>query len=523
MSADSAHLPSVTWSDFAGGLVDLVKYERPTFYSADAATRQLIYVEKFALGLGAKSVAVEERYVDRDFVDDHSAYYSKSLQPYTGFCHRVHFFSTTAEATRQGMRELVGNCLSKEDDHYRSACRQFSNEYYLGFCVVRPLPGSPVGRTVLKPPHAANSEIVMTGVRRYAAHFLGVELTVRGLAFQQQDLGVSAWATTAIWSSLQKMQDFEDIASFTPAAITTLASRYSLAHGRMMPAEAGLNIDQMCQAIQGVGAAPSLIAVKDLADARRYLHAAIRSGFAPILVSQGSSGEWHAVASVGIELKGNGEEESMPKERKALPVSSQVKAVYLHDDRIGPYVRAELAQKPDDATNSAYYLLASNELAPAQASLWHLRYLLVPTHAKLRLSFNGLLRVADSVLGLTHAFWEAQVEARSQLSQVPSTIKYELYATRLYRYVESLVLEGPGDIISSLSELVTLPRYVGVVSLAAAFTDRINLLVDTTDTFRNVKCLAVVARGNKSQFTQRLVARLADHYRCWPVTPPHAG
>jgi hypothetical protein len=362
---------------------------------------------------------------------------------------------------------------------------------------------------------------MMAGVRPYTAHFLGIELTVDGLAFQQQDLGVSACATTAVWCSLQKMRDHEDIASFTPAAITTLASRFSLAHGRMMPAEAGLNIDQMCQAIQGIGASPNLIAIRNTRDAKRYLYAAIRSGFAPILVSKNSDGEWHAVTAVGLETAGNPENEKGTDILPWRPLSSKVKYLFLHDDRVGPYVRAELTDgKPpkDSEVSTASYEVRDTDSA-VQGGLWNLGFVIIPMHAKVRLSFSGLARVADDALPKADAFWRLVVEKDQELAAIPNDLDYELYVTRFYRYVESLVREGPAEIIGSLSDHVTFPRYVGVISLRSEYSDRIDMLIDTTDTYRNVKCLAVVARGSISAFTDRLVTHLATAYSCWPVTP----
>ena len=78
---------------------------------------------------------------------------------------------------------------------------------YLGFMVIKPLPGSPIGRTVLRTferdaPRGGRREF--TAIRRYTVSLAGLSLSVRGLAFQQQDQGVSACATTALWSALQR-------------------------------------------------------------------------------------------------------------------------------------------------------------------------------------------------------------------------------------------------------------------------------------------------------------------------------
>ena len=180
-------------------------------------------------------------------------------------------------------------------------------------------------------------------LRSYTVHLLGAELPVRGLAFQQQDVGVSACATTAIWSALQKVRDHEDIAAVTPAQITALASRYSLPFGRAMPSE-GLSLDQMCQTIQAVGISPSLYRVGRIEEARGYLYSAIKSGFAPVLILKKGNGS-HAVAVAGMKLR----HPHIPS--LLLPdtddIAGDLIGLYIHDDRRGPYLRASLEAKED--------------------------------------------------------------------------------------------------------------------------------------------------------------------------------
>src|SRR5207249_3635298 len=111
-----------------------------------------------------------------------------------------------------------------------TASQEFSGDY-LGFSVIKPLSGSPVGRTVLAcygKEKGDGTIRLFPGTRDYRVHVLGIELLIRGLAFQQQDLGVSACATTALWCSLQKLRDREELGGAVPAQITQLASRFTL-------------------------------------------------------------------------------------------------------------------------------------------------------------------------------------------------------------------------------------------------------------------------------------------------------
>src|SRR5690606_22501303 len=73
---------------------------------------------------------------------------------------------------------------------------------YLGFVVIRPLDVAPFGRTVLAwyENREAHSIRITPALRKYTCNVLGVRLNVDGIPWQQQDRGVSACATIALWS-----------------------------------------------------------------------------------------------------------------------------------------------------------------------------------------------------------------------------------------------------------------------------------------------------------------------------------
>ncbi|MBK8270384.1 MAG: hypothetical protein IPK83_19650 [Planctomycetes bacterium] len=309
-----------------GDLVKVLQLVAPPFLSHEIAFRQIRYISEYVVKLGAKSVAIENHYIDRYHMEDHSVFYSKSLFPFPNFCRRVHFFNVDQATVRRRLQGLLVTGLAKGLDELQVASKEFCESTYLGFTIIKPLTGSPVGRTVLRPypevpeDHSTGFRRDFGAVREYSLHLFGVELTVRGLAFQQQDVGVSACATTAIWSAMQKMRDHEDIAAFTPAQITILASRYSLPFGRSMPSE-GLSLDQMCQATQALGAAPNVVRTSDFATFKSYLHTTLRSGFAPILILESTIGR-HAVAVAGMKLSVKSLRPAMTTSSSPVNVSS---------------------------------------------------------------------------------------------------------------------------------------------------------------------------------------------------------
>lgn len=335
----------IEFLDFTEGkITEILNLHNPPFLR-DNPFRQLDYIEQYVREIQCKTIVIEEHYIDRDYMEDHSVFYSRNLFPVSNSCRRAHFFSLTKQEVQSQFSSLVSVGISSGEETYRTACADFSKDY-LGFTVIKPLEGSPVGRTVLR---CYKREAPGNFIRNfnctldYKTHLAGVELTVRGLAFQQQDVGVSACATTALWSALHKAGDFEKITPSTPAQITLLASQHALPYGRPMPSE-GLSVDQMCQAAQSLGVPPNLFREAKFTTARGHLYSTLRSGFAPVLIlhkEQGSSPDlYHAVAVAGMKMKENHECSIVAPDTD--DVAGDMIAIYMHDDRVGPYLRADL-------------------------------------------------------------------------------------------------------------------------------------------------------------------------------------
>ena len=483
-------------------LPTLLKLTNPPFLLHGEALRQLLYIDSYVRKLGCQSVLVESHYIDRHYMEDYSVFYSRNLYPFENFCRRLHFFTCRGEEVLARLRELRNRARTLTRTEYRAKSEEFSQSCYLGFSIIKPLPGSPVGRTVLRPyPEEADGDILrrFPSLRQYTVHVGGLALTVQGLAFQQQDVGVSACATTALWSSLQKFQDFEDIGSATPAQITLLASQYNLPFGRAMPSE-GLSLDQMCQAVRALGVSPNLFQSIDFETARSYLYSALSSETAPVLIlSDPTSDNYHAVVAVGMDVR-------TPHEPTLTGFvddqASDLVGLYLHDDRIGPYIPTPVHRTPQGHL--------SLELPDGP---WNLSHILIPMHAKVRLSFSGLRNVAVRLAETAQAFREAALGQNDP-------ILFDLWISPSAFYLENL-LQSAGDIesqrVENLWETIPLPRYVGVVRLEAANLDPIHFIVDCTSTERNVHSLAVLSIGTSRPGTAHLTKSLADIYQCQVV------
>ena len=456
-----------------------------------------------------QSVLIEDEYIDRDYIEEYSVFYSLSRKNYPNSCLRAHFFSLAEEELESQLSSLLAQCREADEraNHYR--CAKFSDDAYLGFAVIKPLAGCPIGRTVLRcyPEECGTGERrLFLGTRSYAAHVAGIELQVRGLAFQQQDQGVSACATTAIWSSLQQAQSHEDIASISPARITLAASRFSLPFGRAFPSE-GLSVEQMCIAVESTGLSPVVLKRLKFNEARGAIYSALLSGLAPILVIKNDSNpqRYHAVAVMGMRIR---------EDSPGIPVLSEetqdsagrMQAVYLHDDRHGPYLRADL-QEVSKSRLGLRLVIKHPELSDKQ-ELWRLDSLIVPQHKKIRLSlpFLQLLAafVGQRISELLNTF-ESLGEEVPQACQVLFTIRI----LRASTYLSEVSRDARVRDNTALAELSQsqLSRYIAIISLDIDGVGEIDILVDTTSTRRNLHFHAVVLRARKRELASRLMTR----------------
>src|SRR6266550_4978585 len=199
----------------------------PPFADPIKAHSQLKYLASYVANdqIKCKSLLIEEHYIDRDHMEDHSVFYSRNLYTYKNYCQRVHFFGLPADQVEKRLAELRDIHRTKGPKACHDASAALSEESYIGFAVIKPLQGTPVGRTVLRSypaqkPGQPTYRRDFTCTHLYQAHVGGITLSVRGLPFQQQDKAVAACATTAIWSALHRTRAFEDIGIFTPAQIT---------------------------------------------------------------------------------------------------------------------------------------------------------------------------------------------------------------------------------------------------------------------------------------------------------------
>ncbi len=497
MSANAVPTPPYQGSglkvaDFDGNLRAFLQGAPPLACDAEEKPSQIDYLSDYLLRLGCSSVLVESMYMDRDYVDDVALYYSRNLRSYPNYCTRLHFF--VKKLTLQDIHAQVLGAT-----HDKSGIEALLNEAYLGFIVVRPLPAHPIGRTVLRAIATANEEAedLFPCLRQYVVHLAGLSLKISGLAFQQQDQGVSACAGTAVWSASHRVAPLEDIRVPTSAEINLAATKYIVANGRSLPSQ-GLGVDHICEAIRAIGLAPTMKWAGDLKTDRPQILTYLKSGLPLVLALRKEGSEvGHAVCCVGARLS---PAEHPSKTLFITDASSGLGAIYIHDDRIGPYVLAKLSETANG--NTALLIEWPGDPVPEEHTVMAM---VVPVPLKLRMSALQLRRGGQWIAAYLA---KGHGRLKDQLLLDCRFVKATEYRCQVFGFgmTEQSLLE--------LQTVVRLSRYIGVVALSVGGKPLIDILFDATEIKPNMAMIAIVGRQQLPTDLLTSILFLRDGFGC---------
>jgi len=324
--------------------------------------------------IGAKTIVAELDYVDADYLDDYVSYYSRCFQTYQRRCKRIHFFSHAFDVAqfRVAIHGNIGDAKLLTDS-------------YLGFVVARPLPDAIIGRTVLAlyPPDDGRRNYPC--VLEYSATLFGLHLSVRSLAFQEQDTVLAACATVALWCCLDKTRElFPGSLSPTPAEITRAANQV-IHHARPIPSR-GLIADQICSAIRQAGLEHEVVWMNDSTPILSLLYGHLRMGL-PVILGvdiEGLGGHAIAVAGYSLLRTRHLQREIASNTKSAPMIGLRINELYAHDDGIGPFSR--LRVEPSTAPGRAVHFTGTWERGGNHLPLVP-KLIVVPVYHKIRVTY----------------------------------------------------------------------------------------------------------------------------------------
>jgi hypothetical protein len=148
-----------------------------------APVRPIVFREVLsqAYASGAQTAVAEYRYLDPDYRNEHSRFYSSTFRRYPSVAHRIHFFSDPPP---------------EELDDARIAAR-FDRDSYLGYSVLRPVAGGPVGRTMLTIPGELAGQVSCAAEDK--VNLFGWPFQVTAAPLMAQDAQLSRCAHATVW------------------------------------------------------------------------------------------------------------------------------------------------------------------------------------------------------------------------------------------------------------------------------------------------------------------------------------
>ncbi len=418
-----------------------------------STNRRAAYLLDYLREIGARTIVVEKRYVDGDYLDDYASFYAKCFEEYPKTCKRLHFFAT--DANEGQFRDIITNRIEAD------AAQAFADSY-LGFVVARPLPRAIIGRTVLKTYPPASGRRNYTCTKTYDVNLFGFELHVKSLAYQEQDRALAACATVALWACFQRDRDLFQSLAPTPATITRSANRV-LEDARPFPSQ-GLKVEQVCNAIAAVGLEPEVIEIKPGIPLVSLLYGYLKLGAPVLLVVRIAGNARHALTLTGFSLNpgrvisSEGAGHSTPYSLIGLRIDE----FYAHDDQVGPFSRLKVIPPTSPSETVRFTGGWPSELVP--------EVVVIPLYTKIRLAYLEVLP------------WLARLGELVAVVSAPSDFEWDLFLTTSNVF-KAQARAGHAAVPPDRLEKVLVeghPRFVWRGILRRGPRALVELLVDTT-------------------------------------------
>lgn len=436
---------------------------------------QIDYVYRYLKDIKCKSVLLEPVYIDKDYLEDYKQYYVKGFNNKGYKTSRLHFFST--ELSHKILDRYLEDGISSDE-------LKILQETYLGFMVIKPLPKTFIGKTCLKPYDSLiNSDDKKCITREYCVDLFGIPLKVESIAFQEQDMVVAAYSTTAVWSSLHAL-NYCDIRTIPSCSEITINAINHINNSHNSFPNTSLTTKQMLRSI----------------DVEKIKHHLFK-------VEQLNNESFHDIVKIHIDskipllLRGSiyGITENNKYTRKndytitilGYKERNKSKAIYIHDDRLGPFVRARY-KKVDIESKFSWGLIVQEKddqtrwMAPQEVFIPDILISITPK--KVRLSCGLAMNTCNLMRLIYLKMLEIEISNKESLPKLDFSMQLkEISDIRenflSYDFSKSNDIEAVHSCKKNRIDFLTqsYARYHWIASFKLNNEDAFDILFDATD------------------------------------------
>ena len=382
--------------------------------------------------LGCKSVIIEKDYMDQDFLEEYSEFYSRSFGVYSSKTHRLHFFKE--HITYDDLKDL-------------------SIKQYLGYSVVRPINSHYTGKTVIKSPYDDGNTCFTSCKTTFTINLSGSNLKIQGTPFIQQDTNINVCAQSSMWMASYYLHQKYGYSRFYPPEITHLATRYM----SVGPPRVGLSPIQMVTALRDMGYQVARLPVnfsqnKYINETMLVISSYVKSELPVILVLKTFGGNYHAICVVGYSYNVD-----FPMSSQDLFFPNTIKHFYYQDDASGPY---RILYK-DNPPSENFSVKDNVEL------------IIVPLPKQITLQVNDVYKHVPALLNIgflndTINFFQKFFEEKEELSfsqfELQGLVCYQSYLRRSSDFKSSLP-EEMSYTFRLIYKAMLMPKYIWVIEL----------------------------------------------------------
>lgn len=393
---------------------------------------------------------LEAPYVDRVYRDAYYSFFASKHGSYERDCMRVHFFKANVTPATIHSEEKI------------------TNDSYLGYIVVRPIPGRTIGRSLLHPQIFTETGYVCC-LCSETVSIMGRSFKVVGFPHSSQDSQIQTCAETTVWSVMEYFSHrYREYSPALPSRIIETLSPN--AASRIVPST-GLNVLQKSRSLQGLGFSTIIYAKEAYgSEFYRLLHYYIESGI-PLLLTLKGKKIAHATIAIGHENKDI---------KEAVLPAKLVETI----QGIEVYESADIHKRlvSIDDNHPPYRLFDRNRPAGYYSgSSWQdceITHFVVPLYKRIYLEAKQARSLATSVLRLKKLGLENWTE-RNLLLRFQLTSSRSL--KRFYNIQDSI---GNGRIWITMAHL---PRFVWIAELCSLDSYRNSrakgiMIIDATGT-----------------------------------------